>query len=63
MKKLQNQNGQSLVEYVILVALVALVCVSSTKLLGKKINSKIKDIKEHIDSGIPVTLGSNIDAE
>lgn len=52
----KNQKGQSLLEYVILVALVAMVSVSATKLLGKQINSKIKDIKQQIDDGIPVRL-------
>ena len=56
MKLIRNQSGQSLVEYMILMALVVLVCVSSTKLLGKKINTKFKEIKEHIDEGIPVNL-------
>src|SRR4051812_29573331 len=51
-----NESGQSLIEYMILVALVVLVCVGSTKLLGTKINSKFKELKEQIDSGIPVKL-------
>jgi len=54
--KLRNEKGQGLVEYMILLALVVLVCVGSTKLLGKKINSKFKEIKEQIDSGVPVKL-------
>jgi Flp pilus assembly pilin Flp len=53
---MKNQRGQSLVEYIILVALVALVTVSASKQLGSKINGKIQDIKEKIDSGIPVRL-------
>lgn len=56
MNRIRNQRGQGLVEYMILLALVVLVCVTSTKLLGTKINSKFKEIKEHIDSGIPVNL-------
>jgi Flp pilus assembly pilin Flp len=56
-KKLsQDESGQSLIEYIILVALVVLVCVTSTKLLGTKINSKLRDIKNEIDSGIDVKL-------
>jgi Flp pilus assembly pilin Flp len=54
--KIRNQSGQGLVEYIILVALVVLVCVGSSKLLGKKINSKLKEMKEQIDEGIPVRL-------
>jgi len=53
---IMNQKGQSLLEYVILVALVAMVSITATKLLGKQINGKIEDIKEKIDSGIPVRL-------
>lgn len=53
---MRNQRGQSLVEYIILVALVALVTVSASKKLGSQINGKIQDIKEQIDEGIPVRL-------
>lgn len=53
---MNNQNGQGLLEYVILTALIVLVCVSSAKLLGKEINSKIEDIKEKIDTGVTVRL-------
>lgn len=56
MKRMRNESGQSLVEYMILLALVVLVCVGSTKLLGKKINTKFKEIKGQIDEGIPVRL-------
>lgn len=54
--KLKNQNGQGMIEYMILLALVVLVCVGSTKALGRKVNSKFKEIKEQIDSGVPVKL-------
>ena len=56
MKCIKNEKGQGLVEYVILVALVVLVTVSSSKLLGRKINTKLKEIKTQIDEGIPVNL-------
>lgn len=51
-----NQKGQSLVEYIILVALVSLVTVTASRTLGQKINTKINEIKENIDTGIPVRL-------
>lgn len=54
--RLRNQQGQGLIEYMILLALVVLVCVSTTKLLGKKINSKFSEIKTQIDQGITVRL-------
>lgn len=53
---LKNNRGQSLLEYVILVALVTMVSISATKLLGKQINSKIEDIKSKIEDGVPVRL-------
>ena len=56
MRLKNDQRGQSLVEYIILVALVTLVSVSATKLLGRKINTKFEEIKEQIDEGIPVRL-------
>lgn len=56
MKKQRDEAGQSLIEYIILVALVVLVCVTSTKLLGTKINAKFRDIKEKIDTSINVKL-------
>lgn len=52
----KNQNGQGVLEYLILVALVTLVCVSSLKSLGTKLNSKIKEAKDHIENSIPVNL-------
>lgn len=55
-QKMRDQSGQGLIEYMILLALVVLVCVSSTKLLGKKVNSKFKEIREQIDESVPVRL-------
>ena len=51
-----NQAGQGLLEYMILLALVVLVCVGASKALGSKIHSKLKEIRDHIDEGIPVNL-------
>lgn len=56
MSTFRNESGQGLIEYLILVALVVLVCVSTTKLLGSKINTKLKEVKSQIDQGIPVRL-------
>ena len=52
----RSQSGQSLIEYVILVALIALVSVSATKLLGRKLNTKINEMRQAVDDGIPVRL-------
>ncbi len=54
--KNRKESGQSLVEYMILLALVVLVCVGSTKVLGKKVSSKFREIRDQIDEGIPVRL-------
>lgn len=51
-----NESGQSLVEYMILLALVVLVCVGTTKALGSKLHSKFREIREQIDEGVPVRL-------
>ncbi len=56
MQKFRNESGQSLIEYMILLALVVLVCVGSTKLLGSKIHSKLREIRDQIDDGIPIRL-------
>jgi Flp pilus assembly pilin Flp len=58
MRNIENGNeaGQSLVEYMILLALVVLVCVGSTKVLGKKIHTKFREIRDQVDEGIPVRL-------
>ncbi len=57
MSRVKNNNkGQSLVEYVILVALIALVSVTAAKQLGKKINYKLKEVQTKLDSGIPIRL-------
>lgn len=51
-----NQKGQGLVEYIVLLALVVLVCVGTSKSLGRSINNKFKEIKEQVDEHIPVRL-------
>ena len=55
MKK--KEKGQSLVEYIILVALIALIAVTATKKLGVKIQSKMNEVRKAIDTGLPVRLG------
>jgi Flp pilus assembly pilin Flp len=53
---LGGQDGQSLIEYMILLALVVLVCVGTTKALGSKVHSKFREIRDQIEDGIPVRL-------
>lgn len=54
--KCNNQKGQGLVEYIVLLALVVLVCVGTSKALGRSINGKLKEIKEQVNDHIPVNL-------
>ncbi len=56
MKHVRNEKGQSLIEYIILVALVVLVSVTATKSLGRAVNTKFKEIKDKIESSIDVRL-------
>lgn len=51
----RNESGQSLLEYMILLAVVVLVCVGSTKALGSKIHTKFNEIKDKVD-GINIKL-------
>ena len=53
--RIRDESGQSLLEYMILLAVVVLVCVGSTKALGSKIHTKFNEIKEQVD-GINIKL-------
>jgi Flp pilus assembly pilin Flp len=53
--RMKNESGQSLLEYMILLAVVVLVCVGSTKALGSKIHTKFNEIKDQVD-GINIKL-------
>ena len=53
--RIHDQSGQSLLEYMILLAVVVLVCVGSTKALGSKIHTKFNEIKDQVD-GINIKL-------
>ncbi len=54
--RFRNESGQGLIEYMILLALVVFVCVTSTKALGIKLNSQFKELKTKIDDSIPIRL-------
>jgi Flp pilus assembly pilin Flp len=53
--RMSSESGQSLLEYMILLAVVVLVCVGSTKALGSKIHTKFNEIKDQVD-GINIKL-------
>ena len=44
-----SERGASLVEYALLVALIAVVCIAGIKLLGTSINTKFSNISTEIN--------------
>ena len=55
---LQDENGQTSTEYILLLAVVALIVIK----FGKEANSKLKDLTESI-FGSATTVVNKIDAE
>ena len=55
MKKIyQNNNGQGLMEYIILSTLIGIVCLLATKQLGSVIHKRIQFVRERIVDQIPI---------
>ncbi|OGF49452.1 MAG: hypothetical protein A2044_06455 [Candidatus Firestonebacteria bacterium GWA2_43_8] len=52
MKKINRSKGQSLVEYALIIALVAVVAVAALQLLGINIAAKITSIAKTILTGV-----------
>lgn len=52
MRKKRNQTGQSLVEYVALTALVAIVSIGTVKVFGGKIRSRLNQITNTFDKNV-----------
>lgn len=50
MKLIREEEGQSMVEYGLIVAVVALVCVTTYKALGKQVNGMIEKLTTAIDT-------------
>jgi pilus assembly protein Flp/PilA len=46
----RDERGASLVEYVLLVALIAVVCIAAIQLLGNSASSKFSDVGSSISS-------------
>ncbi len=46
----KTERGASLVEYALLVALIAVVCIAAVTLLGKSAAEKFSDVNTAIDS-------------
>ncbi|RZA06792.1 MAG: pilin [Proteobacteria bacterium] len=53
---MRNEKGQGLVEYMILLALVVFVCVTSVKKLGGTIDKRFGDMDKVITSKIKVKI-------
>lgn len=48
---LRNNNGQGLVEYALILVLVAIVVIASLRSMGTEIDEKFSAISEHIEEG------------
>lgn len=44
----QSQRGQGMTEYIILVALIAVVCIAAVKIFGKKTNEGFNEAADHV---------------
>ncbi|MFL5814415.1 MAG: Flp family type IVb pilin [Bdellovibrionia bacterium] len=53
-KKMMNQSGQGLTEYITLLLLIAVVSIGVTQTLGKRVKEKIKKASEEINSGLVI---------
>lgn len=48
---LENTNGQGLVEYALILVLVAIVVIASLRSMGTEINTKFCNVSDHIRLG------------
>ena len=53
-KKLKNQNGQGVMEYLILTGLIGIFCLAAVKKFGKSINTRINNMNEKIQKEIEI---------
>lgn len=58
-QKSLNQKGQGMIEYVILVALIAIFCMTAVGNLGKKVNAKIEQIDKNFNGRVVVNGDTN----
>lgn len=47
--KLRNMRGQGLVEYVLIIALIAVVCIAVLKTIGSSAKDKLTDVNEALE--------------
>lgn len=50
----RREAGQGMLEYLILVALIALASVAATRLLGQKISTKIRKANAYIENQVRI---------
>jgi hypothetical protein len=53
-KVIRNQQGQALMEYVIVSGLVGIMCLVAVKQFGEVINKRVKNMKEQIVENINI---------
>jgi pilus assembly protein Flp/PilA len=53
----KQEKGQGLVEYAIILALIAIVVIGVMTTLGKKVNNSLNNVNTALDGGVP-QLGS-----
>lgn len=46
----REEEGQSMVEYGLIIAVVALVCAGTYKILGEKVNGMVKKLADKVDA-------------
>ncbi len=49
-KIVREEEGQSMVEYGLIIAVVALVCAGTYKILGEKVNGMVKKLADKVDA-------------
>lgn len=49
-KIVREEEGQSMVEYGLIIAVVALVCAGTYKILGDKVNGMVKKLADKVDA-------------
>ncbi len=54
MKKLKNEKGQSMLEYVILTALIGIFCLAGVKTFGDRIKTRIGQVNDRITKDIVI---------
>jgi Flp pilus assembly pilin Flp len=52
MKRLNNEQGQGLTEYLILLLLVSVVSIAAVKSLGGTIKSKLGVVRDHVNKDV-----------